>query len=41
MQSCTVMMFTKGEIETLGLRALCKDLPAETDDRSEQEAIGY
>lgn len=33
------MMFTRGEVETLGLCALCKDLPAETDDRLELKAI--
>ena len=38
-QGCTAMIFTKGEIEILGLCALCKDLPVETGGISEQEAI--
>ncbi len=38
-QGCTAMIFTKGEIEILGLCALCKDLPVETSGISEQEAI--
>ncbi len=33
------MIFTKGEIEILGLCALCKDLPVETSGILEQEAI--
>ena len=33
------MIFTKGEIEILELCALCKDLPVETNDVSEQEII--